>query len=116
MIIMTDKEIGARIQNMIDDRDTTQTALAKQIGVAQTTINGYMKGHHKFPPDTLASIAKVLDISTDYILGLTDIPDPPIRLSKTETLMIQALRSLYRDQQEAVHNQVQFFQKQNQRE
>lgn len=116
MIRMTDEEIGARIQNMIDDRDTTQTALAKQIGVAQTTINGYIKGHHKFPPETLASIARELNISTDYILGLTDIPDLPMRLSKTEQAMIQTLRSLYRDQQEAIHNQVQFFQKQNQRE
>lgn len=112
---MTDEEIGARIQNMIDDRDTTQAALAKQIGVAQTTLNGYMKGHHKFPPDTFAPIAKALDISTDYIFALTDIPDPPIRLSKTEQAMIQALRTLYIDQQEAVLNQVQFFQKQNQR-
>lgn len=105
---MTDEEIGARIQNMIDDRDTTQTALAKQIGVAQTTLNGYIKGHHKFPPDTFPSIARALNISTDYIFALTDFPDPPIRLSKAEQAMIQILRSLYKDQQEAVHNQVQF--------
>ena len=113
---MTDEEIGARIQNMIEDRDTTQTALAKKIGVAQTTLNGYIKGHHKFPPDTIASIARELNINTDYIFGLTDIPDPPMRLSKSEQLMIQAMRGLYRDQQEAVHNQIQFFHKQNQRE
>ena len=113
---MTDKEIGARIQNIIDDRDTTQTALAKQIGVAQTTLNGYMKGHHKFPPDTFAAIARALNISTDYIFGLTNIPEPPMRLSKSEQLMIQTLRSLYRDQQEAIHNQVQFFARQNRRE
>ncbi len=101
---------------MIDDRDTTQTALAKEIGVAQTTLNGYIKGHHKFPPDRFDVIARALNISTDYIFGLTDIPDPPMRLSKTEQMMILALRSLYLDQQEAVHNQIQFFQKQNRRE
>lgn len=116
MIIMTDEEIGVRVQNMIDDRDTSQTALAKQIGAAQTTLNGYIKGHHKFPPEILASIARALDTSTDYFLGLTDIPDPPMRLSKSEQLMIQTMRSLYRDQQEAVHNQIQFFQKQNRRD
>ncbi len=113
---MTDEEIGARVQNMIEDRDTTQTALARQIGVAQTTLNGYVKGHHKFPPDVFAAIAKALNISTDYIFGLTDIPEPPVRLSRSEQAMIQTFRSLYRDQQEAVHNQIQFFQKQNRRE
>jgi len=112
---MTDEEIGIRIQNMIDDRDTTQTALAKKIGVAQTTFNGYVKGHHKFPPDTFADIAKALNVSTDYIFGLTDIPEPPIRLTKSEQALILTLRGLYKDQQEAVHNQVQFFHKQNQR-
>ena len=113
---MDDKEIGTRIQNMIDDRDTTQTALGKQIGVAQTTLNGYIKGHHKFPTDIFAPIARALNISTDYIFGLTDIPDPPMRLSKTEQVMIQTMRGLYRDQQEAIHNQVQFFSRQNRRD
>ena len=101
---------------MIDDRDMNQTKLARQIGIPVNTFNGYIKGHHKFPPDTFAPIARALNISTDYIFGLTDIPDPPIRLSKAELAMIQTFRSLYRDQQEAIHNQVQFFSRQNRRE
>lgn len=109
-------DIGTRVQNMIEDRDMTQVALAEKIGVHQNTLNGYLKGKHRFPQEIIAPIAKALNISTDYIFGLTDIPDPPMRISKSEQLMIQTLRSLYRDQQEAVHNQIQFFQKQNQRE
>jgi len=100
---------------MIDDRDMNQTKLAKKLGVHVNTFNGYIKGHHRFPPEIFAPIAKTLNISTDYIFGLTDIPDPPMRLTKSEQALIQMLRSLYRDQQEAVHNQVQFFWKQNQR-
>jgi len=113
---MNDIDIGARIQNMIDDRDTNQTKLARQLGIRVNTFNGYIKGHHKFPPDTFADIAKALNVSTDYIFGLTDIPEPPMRLTKSEQALILTLRGLYRDQQEAVHNQVQFFHKQNQRQ
>lgn len=101
---------------MIEDRDTTQVALAKKLGIRQNTINGYIKGKHRFPPEIIAPLAQALNISADYIFGLTDIPDPPMRLSKSEQLMIQTMRDLYRDQQEAVHNQIQFFHKQNQRE
>ena len=112
---MDEINIGARVQNMIDDRDMTQVALAEKIGIRQNTLNGYIKGKHRFPQEIIAPIARTLGVSTDYIFGLTDIPDPPMRLTKTEQAMIQVLRSLYEDQQEAVHNQVQFFQKQNQR-
>ena len=108
--------IGERIHNIIDDRRISQTELARRIGLKLSTLNGYMTGRTKFPPEVIKLIAETLDVSSDYLLGLSDTPERPIRLSKTEKLMIQALRSLYRDQQEAVHNQVQFFQKQNQRE
>lgn len=113
---MDTMNIGERIHNIIDDRRITQTELARQIGINLSTLNGYMTGRTKFPPEVLRQIAETLDISSDYLLGLTDTSERPIRLSKTEKLMIKTMRGLYRDQQEAVHNQVQFFQKQNQRE
>ena len=113
---MDAQSIGDRIHNIIDDQNMTQTRLAKQIGLKLATLNSYMTGRTKFPPEVIGQIAQVLNTSTDYLLGLADTPERPIRLSKTEKLMIQTLRTLYRDQQEAVHNQVQFFQKQNQRE
>lgn len=112
---MDTQSIGHRIHNIIDDRRITQTKLASDIGIKTATLNNYMLGKAKFPSEIIKRIAEVLDVSSDYLLGLTDTPERPIRLSKTEKRMIKAMRSLYRDQQEAVLNQVQFFQKQNQR-
>ena len=113
---MDKQSISDRIHNIIDDRNITQTMLAQQIGIKLATLNSYMIGRTKFPSEVIRDIAEVLDTSSDYLLGLTNQPERPIRLSKTEKLMIQTLRSLYRDQQEAIHNQIQFFHKQNQRE
>lgn len=112
---MDTTDIGKRIHNIIDDNHITQTELARKININLSTLNNYMIGRSKFPPEVLKQIAEVLNTSSDYLLGLTDNPECPIRLSKTEKLMIKTLRTLYRDQQEAVHNQIQFFQKQNQR-
>lgn len=113
---MNRNEIGERIHNIIDDQRITQTKLAEDIGIKLPRLNNYMTGQAKFPSEIIKKIAEVLNTSTDYLLGLTDNPEQPIRLSKTEKLMIKTLRTLFRDQQEAVHNQVQFFQKQNRRE
>ena len=113
---MDEQSIAHRIHNIIDDRRITQTKLAEDIGIKMPRLNNYMTGQAKFPTEVIRKIAEVLDTSTDYLLGLTDNPERPIRLSKTEKLMIKTMRGLYRDQQAAVHNQVQFFQKQNQRE
>lgn len=108
--------IGERIHNIIDDQGITQTELARRMGIKLSTLNGYIIGRTKLPPEVIKQIAETLGTSSDYLLGLSDTSERPIRLSKTEKLMIKTLRSLYRDQQEAIHNQVQFFQKQNQRE
>ena len=113
---MNRNEIGERIHNIIDDQRITQTKLAEDIGIKLPRLNNYMTGQAKFPSEIIKKIAEVLNTSTDYLLGLTDNPEQPIRLSKTEKLMIKTLRTLFRDQQEAVHIQVQFFQKQNRRE
>ena len=113
---MDKQSIGDRIHNIIDDQNITQTKLAQQIGIKLATLNSYMTGRTKFPPEIIRDIAEVLNTSSDYLLGLTNFFEQPIRLSKTEKLMIQVMRGLRRDQQEAIHNQVQFFQKQNQRE
>ena len=113
---MNGNEIGERIHNIIDDQRITQTKLAEDIGIKLPRLNNYMTGQAKFPSEIIKKIAEVLNNSTDYLLGLTDNPEQPIRLFKTEKLMIKTLRTLFRDQQEAVHNQVQFFQKQNRRE
>ena len=113
---MNGNEIGERIHNIIDDQRITQTKLAEDIGIKLPRLNNYMTGQAKFPSEIIKKISEVLNTSTDYLLGLTDNPEQPIRLSKTEKLMIKTLRTLFRDQQEAVHNQVQFFQKQNRRE
>lgn len=113
---MDQQSIADRIHNIIDDQGMTQTKLAEAIGIKMPRLNNYMTGQAKFPTEIIKRIAEVLNTSTDYLLGLSDSPEKPIRLSKTEKLMIKTMRTLYRDQQEAVHNQVQFFQKQNQRE
>jgi transcriptional regulator with XRE-family HTH domain len=58
-------------------RNLTQEQLAQKVNTTKGTISNYENGHSAPPHETLVSIADVLNISTDYLLGRTDDPTPP---------------------------------------
>ena len=65
-----------RIRDMREDKDLTQTQLAKEINVSQRTYSYYEKGERTIPPEVLIALAKFYNVSVDYILELSDNPIP----------------------------------------
>ena len=66
------EEIQRRLRECIRLSPYTQKEIAKAICVSPQTVSKYMK-MNIFPAlDTLAKLCKLLDVSSDYILGLTD--------------------------------------------
>lgn len=105
-----------RMKEWITDHDIRQKTLAKEFHVTEAMMSHYMTGKNEVTVDVVVKFAKKFGLSTDYLLGLSDVPQLPMQLDEDERQLIELFRTLYRDQQEAVHNQVQFFQKQNRRE
>jgi len=69
---MTLDQIQIRLRDCIKQSTFTQKELAAKIGVSPQTISKYMK-QNIFPAlDTLAKLCKILDVSSDYILGLSN--------------------------------------------
>ncbi len=64
--------IGKIIKEERTQKKLTQEELAKQIGVTQDSISLWEQG--KRIPDTqyIILLCKVLEISSDYLLGLTE--------------------------------------------
>lgn len=60
-----------RIRNLREDHDLTQTAVAEVLGVGQRTYADYELGNTRIPVDSLIKLAKMYDVSMDYICGLT---------------------------------------------
>lgn len=57
-------------------RNVTQDELAKRIKSSRSTLSNYESAEQKEPGYTvLVQIAKALDVTTDYLLGLSDRPD-----------------------------------------
>lgn len=65
-----------RIRDLREDKDLTQTQLAKEINVSQRTYSYYENGERTIPPEILIALAKFYNVSVDYILELSDNPIP----------------------------------------
>lgn len=62
-----------RIRALREDNDKTQAEIAKLLKVGQRTYCDYELGKTRIPVDSLIILARLYDVSMDYICGLSDI-------------------------------------------
>ena len=88
--------IGRRITGLRERRDMTLEELSAKIGVNATTLSRMEKGQtQKVGSDVLAALVREFQVSADYLLGLTDIPDRKNYEIGALGLSAQAARNLY---------------------
>ena len=63
-----------RIRDLREDRDLTQTQIAKILGLSQTGYSKYETGENDLPTSILIKLSDYYGVSIDYILGMTDEP------------------------------------------
>ncbi len=61
-----------RLREVLAENKISQRSLAKRLYLSQTIVNNYCTGKREPTLDVLISICKELDVSVDYLLGLTD--------------------------------------------
>lgn len=61
---------------MREDRDLTQSQVAKQIDCDQSLYSKYERGERQIPLQLMAALAEFYKTSIDYLVGLTDNPKP----------------------------------------
>ena len=64
--------MGQRIKQLRSQRNISQIALAKQLGVSKSVISSYENEIHLPPYDMLLQIARLFGVSTDYLLGASN--------------------------------------------
>ena len=62
-----------RIRALREDNDKTQTQIAQLLQVGQKTYSDYELGKTRIPVDSLIVLAKLYDVSMDYICGVSDV-------------------------------------------
>ena len=87
---------GERITELREGAGSTIEELALKVGVNATTLGRMEKGQtQKIGDDVLTALARELNVSTDFLLGLTSIPDRKNYDIAELGLSTQAARNLY---------------------
>lgn len=62
-----------RIRTLREDCDKTQTEIAKLLKIGQRTYCDYELGKTRIPVDSLIILARLYNVSMDYICGVSDV-------------------------------------------
>ncbi|MDO5124626.1 MAG: helix-turn-helix transcriptional regulator, partial [Eubacteriales bacterium] len=71
---VTSRKIGDRISCTLISKDMMQKELAEILSVTPNTISYFAKGDRTPNIEQIIKISKNLNVSADYILGLSDVP------------------------------------------
>lgn len=63
-----------RIRDLREDKDLKQWQIAKILNCSQQVYSNYELGQRDIPTDILIQLSNYYNVSTDYILGLTNNP------------------------------------------
>lgn len=65
-----------RLRDLREDSDVKQRDIAEHLHIKQNTYSQYENEQRQLPIEVLIALAKFYNVSTDYILGLTNIKAP----------------------------------------
>lgn len=65
-----------RLALLRKENDISQLEFATRVGLSQQTISRYESGEREPDYDTLKKFASYFGVTTDYLLGLSDVRNP----------------------------------------
>jgi len=74
LLVIKMKLYSERLRDLREDKDLKQKDLAEILETTQQVYSRYENGINELPIHHLITLSKFYNVSTDYILGLTDNP------------------------------------------
>ena len=103
------KTVGERIIFLREEREISQKELAKKIGITAASLSRYENNIYDPKGSIIYSIAKCLNTSADFLLGLTPnynlIPNKQL-ITPEEYLFLQKYRKLSNDNKARVDERI----------
>lgn len=108
-----------RIRDLREDNDLYQSDVAAKLNIARSQYQKYESGSTMIPVHIVIALAKIYNVSVDYLLGLTDVKKAPVptmndrtrkaltyfnRLSEeNQDIILGEMVKLHREQEEKTH-------------
>ena len=80
------KVLPKRLTELLEEKGVTQEEAANDLVMARQTLGRYMRGETSPNPELLIKLAKYLEVSSDYLLGLSDLRIPDIEIEAASNL------------------------------
>lgn len=103
---------GERLLFLLEENGMSQKNLAEELHLAPTTLNGYIREHRQPDYNVLIQLAKYFDVTTDYLLGVTEFrhrAEGP--LTAKEEGLVGTYRRLDPEEQDLVYEYAEFYQR-----
>lgn len=65
-----------RLKDLREDNDLTQSQLAEVVFQSKSNISKYENGQIEPNIQTIIALAKFFNVTTDYLLGVSDVKNP----------------------------------------
>ena len=98
------EQVAERIRRRIAEMSMTQVDLAKAAGLSPARFGNYVQGKRNPDIFTLAKIARALGVSTDWLLGVSEVGSVEI---KPVVLRLLELDGMPHERAEAIASTVQ---------
>ena len=69
-------ELRLRLRDLREDRDLSQSEIAKMLNCSQQTYSRYESHTTEIPLESLIVLAQFYNTSVDYLLGITNVNKP----------------------------------------
>lgn len=90
------KDLPERIKYLREQKDMSQSDLAKRIGIDASRLSRIENGEiQKVSDDVVLAIAQIFEVSTDFLLGVTDDPVPSNFHINELGLSVDAAKKIY---------------------
>jgi transcriptional regulator, cro/CI family len=97
------KQLGDRVRKLREGRNMTQTELSEMLGMkTYTTVSKWEKNENFPKGKDLKKLAEIFDVTSDYLLGLTDSKLKKITTQSEKTEIISIYDQLEEPRQEKV--------------
>lgn len=103
-----EKTTMKNLKKIVKAKNKSLTSLAVKLEVSQEAMSQYISGKIKPKTSTIIEMAKILNTTTDYLLDLTDNPNPvDFTLTEKEYNLISNYRNLNNEEKIKIETYIQ---------
>ncbi|MFD2656627.1 helix-turn-helix domain-containing protein [Gracilibacillus thailandensis] len=95
-----------RLKNLREEKDLMQEEVAKKLNISTSAYGYYEQGRNEPSLETVKQLAEIFEVTADYLLGLIDTKQHPVRLSEEIMLTEDEIKTVHLMKKEHLLEQI----------